>query len=246
VSSGNVVGTWPEVQALVDGVQGAARVWVDTSLAAAVIPAGTWNGYGSAEINSSSEETFLVTIADGGTLKNWARITRIILACTCTTTAALSFPNTGTTFVLDDFGGIALLAGATVPAIQLSVAGFSFAMISRMGVLDNSLAPTVPVINVAAGTTATFYEQCAAFNFSALVTGNEIGGGAGATVDWNNDDTVPPLTSALFTGTLSATPSSDAGNIQYTAANVGNWSGTNPSSVANALDRIAAKIGPIP
>lgn len=32
----------------------------------------------------------------------------------------------------------------------------------------------------------------------------------------------------------------------YTAALVANWSGTNPTSVANALDRIAAKITPIP
>jgi hypothetical protein len=35
-------------------------------------------------------------------------------------------------------------------------------------------------------------------------------------------------------------------NVTYTAADVANWSGTNPTSVANALDRIAAHVGPVP
>ena len=38
----------------------------------------------------------------------------------------------------------------------------------------------------------------------------------------------------------------DATFTSYTAANAAKWSGTNPTSVAYALDRIAAMIGPIP
>lgn len=40
--------------------------------------------------------------------------------------------------------------------------------------------------------------------------------------------------------------SAQAANVNYTPAIVGNWSGTAPTSVANALDRIAAHVGPIP
>lgn len=36
------------------------------------------------------------------------------------------------------------------------------------------------------------------------------------------------------------------GGLGYNPASLPNWSGVAPSSVWNALDRIAAKIGPIP
>jgi hypothetical protein len=38
----------------------------------------------------------------------------------------------------------------------------------------------------------------------------------------------------------------DASTFSYTASNLANWSGVNPTSIQNALDRIAAKITPIP
>jgi hypothetical protein len=39
---------------------------------------------------------------------------------------------------------------------------------------------------------------------------------------------------------------SGANGLQYTATTVANWSGANPTSIQNALDRIAAHITPIP
>lgn len=44
----------------------------------------------------------------------------------------------------------------------------------------------------------------------------------------------------------STTDSANSAVVSYTPAVVANWNGTAPTSVANALDRIAAKIGPIP
>jgi hypothetical protein len=38
----------------------------------------------------------------------------------------------------------------------------------------------------------------------------------------------------------------DARGVRYVASSLPNWSGSNPTSVANALDRIAAHVGPIP
>jgi len=65
---------------------------------------------------------------------------------------------------------------------------------------------------------------------------------------------------SAFTGSVTDIPSSvtraagapppvlksAASGLAYTPAVLANWSGTTPASVADALDRIAAKIGPIP
>ena len=165
----------------------------------------------------------------------------------------LSAASLGEVAVKNSIAKLDLPAGETLRALrglQVRVLPFesshAFAMFSLLGTLDNSNAPTVPVITTDAGATTTIYAHSAAVNFTFLVTGNEIGGGPGSRVLWENDDTVPPLASALFTGTLIQAPSSDAGNMSYQPSNLANWSGVAPTSVANALDRIAAKIGPIP
>lgn len=54
-----------------------------------------------------------------------------------------------------------------------------------------------------------------------------------------------PVSATQDVSTFTVINDSAANATRYTAAIVGNWSGTNPTSVANALDRIAAKIGPI-
>ncbi len=244
VAAGNVVTTAAAVQAAIDRVQGAITVYIDTSLAAANVNVN-WNGYGSAQIATTNDSDFF-TILDGFTLTNFASMQGLTAVCQCVTTQAFAF-GIYESFLLWNFATISLAAGALVPAIVAPAgAGVTFAMFSLLGSLDNSNAPTIPVVSTAVGGWTTFYPHSSAFNFSFLSTGNEIGGGPGSQVSWENDDTVAPLASALFTGTLNQDPSSDAGNASYTAANVANWSGTNPTSIANALDRIAAKIGPIP
>lgn len=39
---------------------------------------------------------------------------------------------------------------------------------------------------------------------------------------------------------------SSSGGVSYTPASVAHWSGTAPATLQDALDRIAAMIGPIP
>jgi hypothetical protein len=56
---------------------------------------------------------------------------------------------------------------------------------------------------------------------------------------------IPPVV-GLAGGAASPTALTAANGIAYTAAVVGNWNGNNPVSTAAALDRIAAKITPIP
>ncbi len=53
-------------------------------------------------------------------------------------------------------------------------------------------------------------------------------------------------TGILYWSNASAWVPLDAGGFSYAPAVIANWSGTAPTSVANALDRIAAHVGPIP
>jgi hypothetical protein len=66
--------------------------------------------------------------------------------------------------------------------------------------------------------------------------------GAGTLLSFDSSSTV---TAPQGAGVV-ITPESNSAEVTYTAAVVANWSGTNPTSVKNALDRIAAKITPIP
>jgi hypothetical protein len=50
----------------------------------------------------------------------------------------------------------------------------------------------------------------------------------------------------VVAGGASVTLGTTGDGIQYDPTNLANWSGVGPSSIGNALDRIAAKIGPIP
>jgi len=74
------------------------------------------------------------------------------------------------------------------------------------------------------------------------VTAHALAGLGQATVVFSSDSNVllPQAVTTLTLVQLSSTT-----NESYVPAVVANWSGTAPSSVANALDRIAAKIGPI-
>jgi hypothetical protein len=56
---------------------------------------------------------------------------------------------------------------------------------------------------------------------------------------------IPPVV-VLAGGAAAPILLSGANGLQYTATTVANWSGANPTSIQNALDRIAAKITPIP
>lgn len=72
--------------------------------------------------------------------------------------------------------------------------------------------------------------------------------GTNAIVNISYDDSNQP-SSNFATGsqlTLNLSPVAKATGIPYTATTVANWSNVNPTSVGDALDRIAAKIGPIP
>jgi len=182
VAAGNVVTTWADVMAAVTAVNGAITVYVDSSIAAATVPAGSYNGFGDAQIAPfDTGQGYVFTIADGATLVDWASMQGVTALCACVTTPAFSF-NPNSAFLLFNFATISFLAGALVPACTITAADVSFTVFSRMGSIDNSAAPTIPVFKTNAGAFSIFYIHTAAVNFPFLFTGSEIGSQVGATV----------------------------------------------------------------
>jgi hypothetical protein len=138
-------------------------------------------------------------------------------------------PNAATlTVICSDSAGFFASGGASglVPTISIEGSGGNpgiFNLFALSGPEFNSM-PALPIVGSAAPGDGQF----------------------NLTYDSTLAPTVGSWPGALFTGTFTATALEDALNMAYTAAVLANWSGTNPSSVSNALDRIAAKITPIP
>lgn len=78
----------------------------------------------------------------------------------------------------------------------------------------------------------------------AILNGNATTGAGTLTEIVSVDSTVvTPQTVATINGPFFE---AQAAQMQYSPVTPANWSGVAPTSVAGALDRIAAKIGPIP
>jgi hypothetical protein len=230
-SSGNIAGTFADVQALVDAVQGVARIYVDTTLGPATIPSGSWSGYGSVELLSYNAASFLVTVADGALLVDYAQIRGITVLCECVTTKAFNFTANFSEFFIKENAAIAIDASATVAAIQN---GQTLSVFFDEGTLDNTAKPTVGVIETLNGGTTRFYPHNAAQNLPVLLTGNEISGPVGSTVFWENDASVPALASTLFLGTVNQVP--NASNLGPNVLS----SGPTPSVVPGAATGVGA------
>lgn len=89
----------------------------------------------------------------------------------------------------------------------------------------------------------------APFLITANLVGSQVQGGltlTGAGVTFRGTAGAIPPAVTLAGGASAPTLWSSANGLAYTATTVGNWSGTNPTSIQNALDRIAAHTGPIP
>ena len=94
------------------------------------------------------------------------------------------------------------------------------------------------------GVTAT-----APFLIAAILVTSQTNGGltlTGAGVTFRGTAGAVPPAVTLAGGAAAPVLLSSANGLGYIATTVGDWSGTNPTSVRNALDRIAAKITPIP
>jgi len=251
VAGGNVYTTWAGAFAAAVASNCTTTIVVDSSITPAVVPPGTYDGEGvlllaGHGLTAGGISNFL-TISDGATLKDFGGFSTnmnglLDIRCECRTTQAFSLTDSEE-FLMGESCTIQLEVGALVPALIIGATGATQSNTFRCfgpAAIDNTNAPTVPVIEVTNGWTGDFILNSYFSSELFLVTGNEIGGPVGSTVNFFRDNTVPAMSSALFFGTYGDFLSCNASGEAYTPSVPGNWVGPAPATVQEALDRIAA------
>lgn len=234
VAGANVYTDWPSLMAAVGAVAGVKTVEIDATIAAAQVPAGTWNVDGVEFRNrqTANAGTTLLTFLQGAVFAFEELRINGLLQFVNTSTNPVVVSTTGVVIRCQFSGSIVCNAGAA-PFFQVS-GGTNVLFLTNQGFIGDS---THAVVTVDAG--------------QNLVVSIPADGGANAGSIVGAGSILAVLSSdsqfqAQTVTTQNLLIRSDAKRESYTAAVVANWSGTNPTSVANALDRIAAKITPIP
>jgi hypothetical protein len=243
-SAGQAVETEAELPTAI--ANGAQKIFVDSSVAPAQLSAGNvallgfveLAGYNNAFLGAPSQD--LLTALDGATISDCRGIAEV--SCTCTTTSVFTFTSglTGGQPCMNvDQASITSPSGAAVPACVVA-AGVVLNLVCSRGA--TFVGGTATALFTAAS--GGFLTVDAGFQTSANGTafGSEVGGQLIYAFDASSEP--PAFTFAL--GTYIPRQTDQAIAIGYSPATLANWSGTAPTSVANALDRIAAKITPIP
>jgi hypothetical protein len=244
-----VYNDWNQVEAVVNALQGnAILITDDTGTPGFMHIPSTANldGRGRLEIvgggpNGESE----VVIDDGGQLLNVRSWRTIAIRAEPTIKPSILYNIDGlivecfdATFLFD-FGG-----GGTLPIIECDPASYMGFFFIASSELRNSHNPGHAVLNVGPNVILFFTINCLDFSSSF---DNTISGPATASIQFQIDASVPPVINIpAFLGAVSITQIDNAPGVTYTPSNLADWSGIAPLNVQNALDRIAAKITPIP
>lgn len=251
-SSGNCVGTWAEVMAVVSQSE-RATVFVDTSKQSpigspAIIPPGTHN-MRLAQIKSVAYPTGLVVLEmqDGAVLDNLGSIADgLELRCFPSTAPCFTFslfPG-GVPWVFAVWGGALIDNQGSVPAIEVPNGQFVVVANSWSGWIGPQGGPfTTPLVHAAAGGMLIVASQFGqwADNWLSGDVGSQLSY-AGVTADFPD----PSPNNPLFLGTSNPVVLIEhSGRVGYTPADAADWNNDPPDTVQAALDRIAAQLGPI-
>jgi hypothetical protein len=244
-----VYSNWSDIETVVNEHQGAVRIIVDTTGLAgfAHVPStANLDGRGRLEMvgGGPNGETEIV-IDDGGQIKNIREMRTIVFRAEPTIRPPLLWDIDGlivecfdATFLFD-FGG-----GGTLPIMQLSPATYMSFFFMDSSELRNSHNPGHAVMNLAPGILLFWAINNLDFSSSFADT---VSGPATASIQLNVDASLPStFTQAQFLGAVTITQIDMAEGVTYTPAVIANWNGVAPANVQEALDRIAARIGPIP
>jgi hypothetical protein len=200
----------------------------------------TWLANGSQDMSGvtlfSSQQTvqgFTLTLADNVI---WTFDTLLVDGLSLLSQGGTSPVTQATTatLVLDNFSQVASKGVASFFVLSGVLEG----LFKGNSTLGDFVHHAVKVTGAGGNFTGYFYQNSAIGSHAFDPTGT-------SNIAFNID-------ASVFAATQDAplTPSINfldaSGQMSYTATNVADWSGTNPSSIQNALDRIAAKITPIP
>jgi hypothetical protein len=245
----NVFTSWAALYAACAGIAGGVRVIVENTGGIPHITAGDWaiNGWrfdGSAASHALTVFTgSQLVIDDGahfvgdanGNLQVEFGYSIIVYGNWTSPIITIGTDEQGNVFLRENSQ---LAAIGASPFMHVTDTGNAYVLVTGISVIGD-------------GTHATFTDTAA-----SGANGLEVIAGLGSTVNANAVQASAGGVSYLeidssvnYTGPQTGATlvlQSQAAQVAYTPALSANWSGTNPTSVANALDRIAAKIGPIP
>lgn len=237
VAAKNVYTSWPALVTAANTVAGEVEIFFDDTFAPITIPAGTWTlntsiWYGSVV---SGGGVTIINFDDGAHLAGVHSL-MVYFAALVSNSASPVITYTGGNGGLVTLFESALFSFAAGPFIHAtSTAGIG----TLAGIQNGQIGDGANSIYLAdAGGGGQNVELS---NHSTLFS-NALSGTAAISVVFDSDS---PVQSPQG-GAVVLSPQSAALQTTYNAALVGDWSGTNPTSVKNALDRIAAKITPIP
>jgi hypothetical protein len=243
-SSGNVVATWEEVQNAIAAVSGALNVFVNSSVAPAIVGQGITNCFGRVTFRAGASEyttvpSSLMTLPDGAILLDPGQLAfGVSVILQGTAQPNLQFSNIRQFAVV---AGSSLENQGTQPAVRVSP-GSAFILAL---VLGSTFTPNPSAAIELTDPSSTGI--IASFTGGKFTGNNVVVGPVGSTLIIAYDAGVDALpTNPGFLGTVVPNEVDSASFMKYSPSNLANWSGTAPSSVADALDRIAAHVGPIP
>ena len=245
VSNKNTLISWAEVMNVITQSSAPILLFCDNSLAPCQIPSGGPYDMKGARISGiallNSSNAISVDMADGAILQNLGGVTdTMLLSANPTTGPCLIFTQFGSNsrdFVIER--GAQIQNNGSVPMIEI-VNGqlFLFGITVAAQVVGGSL--NAPFINAQNGSTVVLFLQTS----PAGLSNDWLSGGGNLLAAC--DASYQPPTLALHTGSLSRLYLDQAQGVSYNPTNVGDWNNNAPTDVMNALDRIAAKITPIP
>lgn len=247
-SSGNVFETWTQLMAAFATTRGTVTIAVDDSVAPTIIDVGSWDLQDRAtlvDLKQKENPQTTLFIPDGATLRNLTNFAQLLnIEATPITTPSLAYDPGVIVLIIRE--GVVLANRGTRALIEVAPASSVNILLSDNAFLDNSLPPFAPFANLAVGPGQSF-SITSLGNSGLLGLTNTVSGVAGAFVviqydsSWQGNPTLPNYFGGLIERSLN-----DALFMDYEPAVLANWSGIAPTSTANALDRLAAKVGPVP
>jgi hypothetical protein len=232
VASGNVYTSWTTMMTAVAAIAGPKWIQVDSSLAAANVPAGTWAVDSVTFLGSvGTILNSLLTFQQGAHISfNILTVDSDLELTSVSTLPVAALPNGA---VVNLRGGAIILPSATATFFNAIAAGTVELQMSGFSTLGDGVHST---FTVGAGVTLK-----ATVNDRSTLKINSIAG-AGNCTAFVSDDSTPNDTAQTIT-TFNLGLLSDASRVHYTPAIPGNWSPA-PSLVSAALDQLAA-VSPI-
>ncbi len=230
---------WAMVHAAAAAVQ-PSLIEIDDSFAPAVVAPGAWDMTGitlGGPLRRSPFPIPVLTVPDGATFTG---LEHIVGPLNVESTSGSPIQTvTSTSLIRIDRG--AVITSSTAPFFAVSGAGvFFFVSLIDGGGITGSLGAAI--VDLAAGTTGIILVAERGSSDAAAISG-PAGASLSVAIQSASATFTPPVGPTL-TGPPSVLDASL--QVNYTAAVAADWGGTSPTNVAEALDRIAALVGPIP